>query len=191
MSALQQMLAAASIKHYATWNPSDKGANVTLSNGDLTATIGTSVAGTVRATIGKSTGKWYWEVESTGSTTNSRVNGAADSASVVSGYLGSVVNQWGWIGSTGGVFSNSAVITTLSAYGNTSTLGFALDMDAGTLTGYVDNVLAGVLVSGLSGTIYPATGSGAASGVKVGTANFGATALTYSPPAGFNAGMYL
>lgn len=47
---------------YATWNPSDKSANVTLSNGNLTATITANTAFYgARATIGKSSGKWYWE----------------------------------------------------------------------------------------------------------------------------------
>ncbi|WP_024834549.1 hypothetical protein [Ruminiclostridium josui] len=43
-----------------TWNPTDKEWGVTLSNGNLTATISGLSSG-VRASLGKSSGKWYWE----------------------------------------------------------------------------------------------------------------------------------
>jgi hypothetical protein len=48
---------------FAIWNKADKEANITLSNGDLTATSGTTFWRNVRATIGVSTGKWYWEIK--------------------------------------------------------------------------------------------------------------------------------
>src|SRR3989344_5257710 len=55
---------------FATWNPSDKSASITFSGSDLTATGPTSGSTffSVRATIGKSSGKWYWE--STGGSTD-------------------------------------------------------------------------------------------------------------------------
>lgn len=53
---------------YATLNPSDKDAAITLSGGDLTMSSATNAWRSVRATIGKSSGKWYWEV--TNSTTS-------------------------------------------------------------------------------------------------------------------------
>ena len=56
---------------YATWNPSDKGTNITLSNGNLTVAKGNAGWESVRATIGVSSGKWYWEV-----TANTYVSGA-------------------------------------------------------------------------------------------------------------------
>ena len=46
-----------------TWNPSDKNADVTLSNGNLTATAATnSVHLVARGTTSKSTGKAFYEV---------------------------------------------------------------------------------------------------------------------------------
>lgn len=48
---------------YATFNPSDKSADITLSGDNLTITSGTlSGWRAVRATIPKSTGKWVWEI---------------------------------------------------------------------------------------------------------------------------------
>lgn len=51
---------------YATWNPSDKAADVTLAGGNLTSYNGSGADGhdLVRATLGKNSGKWYFEVSS-------------------------------------------------------------------------------------------------------------------------------
>lgn len=51
---------------YATWNPSDKAADITLTGSNLTMYNGSASEGhdLVRATIGKSSGKWYFEVSS-------------------------------------------------------------------------------------------------------------------------------
>src|SRR6516164_5442777 len=50
-----------------TWNPADKSANITLSNGNLTATNGASAGDNgVRSVTSKSTGKYYVEFTITG-----------------------------------------------------------------------------------------------------------------------------
>ena len=49
-------------RSYATWNPSDKSAYISLSGGDLT--ISSSSApnyANIRSTLSKTSGKWYWE----------------------------------------------------------------------------------------------------------------------------------
>src|SRR5262249_37714224 len=52
-----------------TWNPADKGANITLSNGNLTIANSSTVAA-VRGTTSKTTGKVYYEMVWTGSNFN-------------------------------------------------------------------------------------------------------------------------
>lgn len=54
---------------YATWNPADKGGGVILLNGNRSVSLSTTPTdgGSVRSTIGKSSGKWYWEVTVTSS----------------------------------------------------------------------------------------------------------------------------
>lgn len=55
-----------SLPAYATWNPADKDAAVTLSNGNLTATKSTAHATTwadVRATVPMLVGQHYWETK--------------------------------------------------------------------------------------------------------------------------------
>ena len=170
---------------YATWNPSDKGAAITLSGGDLSGSK-TSSAGLVRSTIGKSSGKWYWEINNA---TASAIMGVAYASAPNTDYLSSTPNGWGYYGSTGILYNNSITVHTGATYTTTDVIGYALDASAGTLAVYKNNSLQFTL-TGLSGTIY-AAGSG--DGVLGGswTANFGATALTYSPPGGFNAGLYV
>jgi len=77
-------------------------------------------------------------------------------------------------------------------YGATYTagdiIGIALDMDGGTVTFYKNNTSQGQAFSGITGTVFATAGSG---GTTTGlVANFGATTLTYTPPSGYNAGLY-
>lgn len=179
---------------YATWDPADKGSNVTLSNGNLTAAIANgSTQASTKATIGKSSGKWYWELKFDSTTSGSHVTvGIASSAIAVNGYIGLNATNYSYFSGNGQKYNNAGG----AAYGATWTtgdvIGIALDMTGGTLTFYKNNVSQGTAYTGLSGTFYPAVG-GDASGAGTTcttTVNFGATALTYSPPAGYNAGVY-
>ena len=63
-----------------TWNPSDKGANVTLSNGNLSAEANSTNVDSVRATNSKSSGKWYWEIHIDNNVMEGHCVGAATSA---------------------------------------------------------------------------------------------------------------
>lgn len=171
---------------YATWNPADKNANITLSNGNLTAT--NSVANcAVRATIGKTTGKWYWEI--TNGSVNEQDIGVGNASMTLNGYVGKDANGVGYDSSDGKLYKGDVAVATGGAtYTAADIIGFALDVDAGTLKVYKNNTLQYTYTYGFTGTIYPALGAFAAAS---GTANFGATALTYSPPAGYNAGVYV
>lgn len=176
---------------YATWNPADKSSNITLSGGDLTATNGASStwAG-VRSTIGVSSGKWYWEYTITvrpGGAQN--LDGIGNSSATLTTYVGATGDSWGYY--TGG--GQKAHSNSFLAYGATYTtgdvIGVALDMDGGTLEFFKNNTSQGVAYnSGLTGTIYAMMSN--IENTCASTANFGATALTYSPPSGYNAGLY-
>lgn len=164
----------------ATWNPSDTYPPITFSNSNLTvAHTNSSWFASTRATAGKTTGKWYWEV-TINSINNIMIgiatfNNTFDSGSgFCSGPKGYAYYNNGkkYIGPVG------------SAYGATYTtgdvIGFALDLVNGTLTCYKNNSSQGILVSALSGTYYAAIMCGLAS-----TVNFGASAFVYTPPSGF------
>lgn len=169
---------------YATWNPADKGVNITLSGGNLT--LQNVVDGIARSTIGKTSGKWYWEI--TPSATGLDTGVASSSASLTQ-YLGVDANGWSFYGDAGGSKVNNNVFT---AYGAPTTggdvIGVLLDMTAGTIAFRKNGADLGVAFSGLTGAIFAAAGS---SGGPNQTANFGATAFAYPVPSGYNAGLYV
>lgn len=179
---------AASAPVYATWNPADKDAGVTLSNGNLTATSSSGAYKSARATIGKSSGKWYWE-QTFDAVGNNMVQGVGNASADLTNYIGAVdANGWGWNCNALKTHSgNAAYGTGTPAVGKV--IGIALDMDGGTITFFENNVSMGQAFTGISGTIYPMVSTYDTS-VRM-TANFGATALAYTPPSGYNAGMYI
>ena len=184
MSALQQMLAAASIKNYATLDPANKGANVTLSGGNLSTSITATLTGMVRSTIGKSSGKWYWEVTPTGGSVN--IIGIANSSGTLTSYPGSDVNGFGY--AQNALKWNSSSSAYGASFTTSDVIGVALDMDAGTLIFYKNNVSQGTAYTGITGTMYAAVGC---------DSNIGTSDINYQlwchrthlyTPSGYNAG---
>lgn len=169
---------------YATWNPSDKGTNITLSNSNKTVVNTTAWWQMVRSTIWESSWKWYWEV--TANSSISMIMGIANSSWNLLSYVGSDANGWWW-SEISMKYNNWSGTAYWTNYITNDVIGIALDMDAGTITYYKNNVSQWTAFTGLTGTIYAAVGSINSSQT---TTNFGATALTYSPPAWFNAWLY-
>lgn len=176
---------------YATWNPSDKSTLVTLSGGNLIADM-TSAASNyfVRSTIGKSTGKWYWEI----TISSNPVNYAFMPAGI--SQASETVNNW--MGFSAGVsftfdggqfYKDGVPLTNPGAWVITDVIGVALDLTSGSenVKFYRNNTLM-ITVTIAAGTYYAGTGTFSTIGATV--ANFGATAFVYSPPAGYNAGLY-
>lgn len=172
-----------SLRTYATWNPADKGAAITLSGGDLITTQTTS-AGLVRATIGKSSGTAQWEVIPSTAANNF---GVANASASLSQYCGANGNSWGLYGPDGKLYTNGSGGSALLVYGSGDVITMLLDMDAGTLKAKKNGGSVVTLVTGLTGTIYPAWGD--ATTVDSATTNFGATSLLY-PEAGYEQGVY-
>ncbi len=173
---------------YATWNPADRDGGVNLSVDNLTATV-TNMNTSLRATVGKSTGKWYWEVTAQTASAN-EVIGIANLVAPTNQYTGQnadslgVYSNGGCVGSVGG---STGCVGGATTYTIGDTLGFALDMDAGTLIVYKNGVQL-YTVSGITGTIYPAAGAGG--GTIDYLANFGASSFLYTVPTGYNPGLF-
>ena len=145
-----------------------------------------SSGGLAAATLGKSSGKWYWEVKLDQATTFSAVGVCTSSFNTNSrSFPGDDANSWGYYGYTGEKYTSNIG----SAYGSSFStsgdiIGVALDMDAGTLVFYKNGVSQGTAYTGLSGTLYPANGYNP-SGSGTWTANFGATPFAYPAPQGY------
>jgi uncharacterized RmlC-like cupin family protein len=80
-----------------------------------------------------------------------------------------------------------------SHFGVGDCIGVALDMDAGQITMYKNGVSQGPMFGGLTGSIYPVISGNANSmygRTPEYTFNFGNTPFNYTPPVGYNPGLY-
>ena len=187
--------------NYCTWNPLDKGANVTLTNGNLDWS--NSSAGNVRATVSFNGGKFYCEaVASTAGNYGFGIGKASSSLSgnIAGGITG--VYAWNWNGSAYNFHSSGSY--PWSASGSSSdVLQVAID---------ASNSASVKLFLGLQNTWYdssggttanPATGAnptatltdnvdwflftGGANTTNAVSVNMGARAFAYTAPSGFKA----
>lgn len=164
--------------NYCTMNPLRGAAILTAGNLDVAQNAAAYVGKT--GTVGVSTDKWYWEFV-VGTVPTVISVGIADEVWATNGLSAGCYfyhyNGGKYIGGSNQAYSGNG-------YTTGDVLGFALDMVAGTLTCYKNNISQGVLVSGLTGTLFPAItlyGSGG------GNYNFGQRPFAYTPPAGFKA----
>lgn len=173
---------------YATWNPSDKAAGVTLSNGNLSAERNASLS-SVRSTIGKATGKWYWEILL--NTAANQGTCVANSTFSLTADIGASLDVWTFYEDDGSWYHNGFVGGPTVASADGDIIGVLLDMNAGELRLQKNgvNINSGnALFTGITGTIYALFG--AQNLACKCTANFGASAFTYTVPSGYNSGLY-
>jgi len=178
---------------YATWNPSDKNANITLSGGNLIVTATNNSWKSARANMWKSSWKWYREIiprKSSGGW-NAMI-WVWDSWASLSIYVGNNAASnsyysYNWKADGANRFNNNLNLTYGNAYTLNDVIGIALDMDWWTVEFFKNNVTQWV-ITGVSGTMYPMV-SPYDQNLYFET-NFGATPLTYSPPSWFNAGLF-
>jgi len=167
-----------------TWNPGDIGTNGTLSAGNLDfSQSGTSYV-SVRATTGKSSGKWYWEVHWPSAGTHSVLVGAALAAAGLNTFVGNDASGWAYYVS-GLKFTNGSSASYGASYSTTDYIGVALDMDNGTIAFYKNCASQGTAYTGITGTVYPAVSVENTSETLTGI--FLDTSLHCSIPAGFSA----
>lgn len=178
---------------FAAWDGTNS-KKFTFSNGNLTGTSTGNVApvGAI-STIGKSAGKWYWEISCP--TPAQALVGIYSQSDISSlNFPGIGASSYGWLGSTGGFYHNSAVIATYSTWGTNVVTSHALDIDNGKYYIAAGGVYqnggnpaagTGAVATGLTGTYYAGMGPGNSSAMTC-TANFGATPFTYTVPSGFS-----
>jgi len=170
-------------KNFCTWNPLDKNASITLSDGNLKLAVG-NVDSSVRSTFAASSGKWYWEITITSSSGHGTV-GVTNSLHSLSSTPGNSTVGVGYRCSDGGKLINGTYTASYGAsYTTGDVIGVALNMEDGEVTFYKNNASQGVAATGLSGTLFAAAGNENVSSLTW-TANFGQTAFTYTPPTDF------
>lgn len=197
MAAIQQMLLVGITSFVpATFDPTNTGTGITLSNGNKTVssnantTHGTRSTGSYSGSVKRYVEFTYTAPGNVGNFDEMNV-GMSDSTytgsnGVVGNYIHSACYQLNF-----GVVkvdnSGTNIGTTLTTG---DILGMAIDINARTIAFYKNNVLITTSSAmGGSGSIFLGISPIATSSTAVtGTMNFGASAFTYSPPAGFTAG---
>jgi hypothetical protein len=169
----------ATTANYCVLNPLDKNASsITISNGNLQYATSSTNFG-VRGTVAVSSGKWYWEANIT-TKTNEIIVGIANAAWGLT-YVGSTSGSYGY-GASGAKYNNAGAVAYGASFTTGDVIGIALDLDAGTLVFYKNNVSQGTAYSSLSGTFFPACSGQTSDTVNI---NFGQRPFAYTPPTGF------
>ena len=163
-----------------TWNPSDKGAGVTLSGANLTASCDTGSS--VRSVFGATSGKYYWELTYP-SGISAILVGVATSSATLASFPGSDAEAWAAESSSGNIYNGGAIVEYFSGSVPTTTLSVLLDATAKTLKFWADGVDFGVTVTLTGSQFYAVVGYAGTI-----TANFGGSAFNHTPPAGYQAG---
>jgi hypothetical protein len=184
--------------NYCVWNPLKNlgTGNLSLSEGNLKATFPNGgAAGCATSTIAMSSGKWYWQV----------IPGTADGVTqpkigVVGAYLVTENVDYSGLsisvayGRNGNKYINGVGPTAYgTAYTSVDVIGFALDMDAGTLVCYLNGTSQGTIATGLTGPLLAAMSSynGCVSTVNFGQKPWvkwnGSAYVADTAPSGFKA----
>jgi len=166
--------------NYATWNVLDKGAGLTLANGNLQIVSVTNDF--VRSTIGVSSGKWYAEyTQGTGLGMVGIADGNADNTL----YLGQNTGGDGYGYYSGGTTYTDGAggVSYGASYTTGDVIGVAFDADNGTLVFYKNGTSQGTAFTGLtSGPYFFAAGVDTMANSHM---NFGQRPFAYSAPSGF------
>lgn len=182
---------------YATWNANDKSANITLSNGNLTAqsTVASTFDYQVHSTLLIDNDKVYIETQFTR-------NNPTDPFFVIIGLSKRDESLDGYTGKTNGVcittdgnyyingsFTNSG----WGAFTDGDIVGVEVDLTGGAGAGiikiYKNDVLLGTISSTLTGPYWFGTGTYQTLGTS--TTNFGATPFTYTGHTTYKQGLYV
>jgi len=170
--------AFSSIDQVGGTNTLTAGLDITTSAGAISAALGT---------IYVSTGKWYWEFTANGVAGITQVGVAkAPVGTISTNGPGQSANAYVYL-SNGTKGNNNSFPAYGATYTTNDVIGVALDMDAGTLTFYKNNVSQGQAYSGLTGDFAAIVGDTGAATTISGSINFGQRAFSYTPPSGFKA----
>jgi hypothetical protein len=176
--------------NYAVLNPLSTNSGFTLSNGNLDYNESGAISACRPSptTMAISSGKWYWEVNTTtvGGGNYTTMLGIWDADNLVTSYTQNRVNGFAYA-TNGDKVNASATASYGSAMSNADVIGVAFDADAGTITFYKNNTIQGTAFTGISGSYAPVVcfNSGGTSHSMSGSANFGQRPFAYTPPTGF------
>jgi hypothetical protein len=176
-------LTSATAANYCVLNPLNTQSTATLAGGNLDLTTPSTSYGMSFATIGVSSGKYYWEVTVTGITAGLGI-GINKATVALTQYMGQSADSYCYINS-GEKYNNNTTTAYGATYTTNDVIGVAFDSTAGTLTFYKNNTSQGTAFSSLTGEFFPAVSdqsNGSGSSLSI---NFGQRPFAYTPPSGF------
>ena len=155
IAATDQMIDTCT-NNFCVLNTLDKNSNITLANGNLEY-IATDGWYNLRGSFFVSSGKWYWEMKKTTSTSTYTFIGAATSEPALDfGYGGAQNGLFAYSASDGNKIGQGTASTSYGAsFATGDIMGIALDMDGGTITFYKNGSTQGQAFSGITGDIAP------------------------------------
>jgi hypothetical protein len=168
------------VGNYCTLNPLDKGAGVTLSNGNLDGSASSDA--NYRATISINSGKHYWEVSNFNTAATSTYGILEANLPVTTLNLGEILYRTDGLIITGG-----SSIGSFASLSSGDILGIACNFDAGEITFYKNNSLQATVSFTSNMTTYGVTPFGRWNNGSGATYNFGQRQWAYAAPAGFKA----
>jgi hypothetical protein len=173
-------LTSATVANYAVMNPLAGASTMTLLNGNLN-TSGTTLGLHRYGTIGVSSGKYYWEASPTAmsGTTNAMAVGISNDIQETGTTFNGIR---AYLSSDGKAYTGTSGATYGATWTTNDIIGMALDLDAGTLVFYKNNVSQGTAFTGLTGQWFPLIRTDA---TVTSWINFGQRPFTYTPPTGF------
>ena len=183
--------------NYATLNFLTLSGFGSLKNGNLEQEGPDNSTDTIASsTIAVNTGKWYWEVTALNSSGTINVGTARGRCGIkpvsdaMSVSPGSSASSYSYL-TSGQKINNSSLANYGTAINTNDVVGIALDLDAKTLTFYLNGVSQGVAYSSLPALEYAPSLAGAGNGVGASAmqwaCNFGQRPFAYTAPSGFKA----
>lgn len=171
---------------YTAFDPAAKDASITLSGSNLIATsANTTTNKSVKGDQYKSGGKWYVEIIYNKSQGTGGAIGIAKVAASTATYIGNDTNGYAYLPGTGNKLTNNGSSGYGAAAVNGDVISMLFDATAGTLIFWKNGTTLGTAFTGITGSWALATTLSDSVGSANATLNSGASAFTYTPPAGY------
>ena len=145
----------------STWNPSDRGPSVVLSNGNKTARA--FQINSVRGQLPHNQGVRQFEVLIGENGLRSSMPGVATSAAALTNFPGSGTGSWAYYSYDGSIYEQGANSVYGAAFGVGDVVGVVVDFDLGTLRFYLNGVNQGQRSIPAGLTLFPFFGTGSTS----------------------------
>ena len=185
-------LTSATAANYSVANPLSTLFTVTAGNMDFTYTNSTSGVWYLKGTLAVSSDKYYWEVTPTnvGAGSNISIGIILSSNTQTNTTTINLVTDGYVYHCDGNKYSGAGGATGVAygaTYTNNDVIGVALDLTAGTLVFYKNNVSQGTAFTGLTSSYMQLICNhlGGTSRTVAGSVNAGQRPFTYTPPSGF------